>query len=364
MSPAASSLAAAVPGLTRSDPRSPGITRERSREGFRYRDQSGTEVTQPEALQRIGALAIPPAWTNVWISPDPLGHIQATGVDSRGRTQYRYHQLWRQQRDAQKFLHMLRFASVLPALRAATVEDLARAGLDRDRVAASAVRLIDLGLFRIGGEKYAELDHHYGATTLEKRHVTVTRDGMMFDYVAKEGKRRAIAVTDEVVLPTVRALVHSDNGLDTLFSYQRGGNWRVLHSHDVSDYIAARARGHFTAKEFRTWNATVLMAVALANAAPPPSARSRTRVIAASIREVAGWLGDTPAVARKSYIDPQLISRYESAGELPAIPSVPVALPAPAEAEIAVAALLADPNDRTPEQGRGKTAEQAPAGGR
>jgi DNA topoisomerase IB len=302
------------------------------------------EVTQPEALQRIGALAIPPAWTDVWISPDPVGHIQATGVDSRGRTQYRYHQLWREQRDAQKFLHMLRFASVLPTLRAATVADLARAGLDRDRVAASAVRLIDLGLFRIGGERYAELDHHYGAATLEKRHVTVTRDGMMFDYIAKEGKRRAITVTDEAVLPTVRALARNDNGLDTLFSYQHGGNWRVLRSHDVSEYIAARAGGHFTAKEFRTWNATVLMALALANAAPSRAARSRERVIAASVREVAGWLGDTPAVARKSYVDPQLISRYESAGELPAIPSVPVALPAPAGAEIAVAAFLAAPS--------------------
>jgi DNA topoisomerase-1 len=344
MRPGASSLVAAVPGLTRSDPRSRGIIRERSREGFRYRDPSGAEVTQRDALQRIGALAIPPAWANVWISPDPTGHIQATGMDTRGRTQYRYHQLWREQRDAQKFVHMLRFASVLPTLRSAAVEDLARAGLDRDRVAASAVRLIDLGLFRIGGEKYAELDHHYGATTLEKRHVTLRRDGMMFDYIAKEGKRRAITVTDEVVLPTVRALADSDNGLDTLFNYQHGGNWRVLHSHDVSNYIAARAGGHFTAKEFRTWNATVLMALALANAAPPRAGKTRARVIAGSIREVAGWLGDTPAVARKSYIDPQLISRYESAGELPAIPSVPVALPAPAEAEIAVAALLAAPS--------------------
>jgi DNA topoisomerase I len=344
MSPGASSLAAAVPGLTRSDPRGPGITRERDRGGFRYRDPSGTEVTRWEALQRIGALAIPPAWTNVWISPDPLGHIQATGVDSRGRTQYRYHQQWREQRDVQKFLHMLRFAGVLPALRAATVEDLARGGLDRDRVAAGAVRLIDLGLFRIGGEKYAELDHHYGAITLEKRHVTVTRDGMMFDYIAKEGKRRAITVTDQVVLPTVRALARSDNGLGTLFSYQHGGSWRILHSHDVGNYIAARAGGHFTAKEFRTWNATVLMALSLAKAPPSQAARSRARVIAASVREVAGWLGDTPAVARKSYIDPQLISRYESAGELPAIPSAPVALPAPAEAEIAVATLLTAPD--------------------
>jgi DNA topoisomerase IB len=220
------------------------------------------------------------------------------------------------------------------------VEDLARGGLDRDRVAASAVRLIDLGLFRLGGEKYAELDHHYGATTLEKRHVTLTRDSMMFDYIAKEGKHRAITLTDEAVLPTVRALARSDNGLDTLFSYQHGSSWRILHSHDVSNYIAVRAGGHFTAKEFRTWNATVLMALALANAEPAPAARRRERVIAASVREVAGWLGDTPAVTRKSYIDPQLISRYESVGELPTIPAVPVALPAPAEAEIAVAALL------------------------
>jgi DNA topoisomerase IB len=236
---------------------------------------------------------------------------------------------------------MLRFARVLPALRAATVEDLARGDLDRDRVAASAVRLIDLGLFRLGGEKYAELDHHYGATTLEKRHVTVTRDGMVFDYIAKAGKHRAITVTDRAVLPTVRALARSDNGLDTLFSYQHGGGWRVLHSHDVGSYIAARAGGHFTAKEFRTWNATVLMALALANAAPARAARGRDRVIVAGVREVAAWLGDTPAVARKSYIDPQLIARYESVGELPTIPAAPVALPAPAEAEIAVAALLA-----------------------
>jgi DNA topoisomerase IB len=337
----ASSAAAAVPGLVRSNLRSPGIIRARSREGFRYRDPSGADVTQGETLLRIAALAIPPAWKNVWISPDPLGHIQATGVDSRGRTQYRYHQLWREQRDAQKFAHMLRFASALPALRAASLHDLRRRGLDRDRVIAGAVRLIDLGLFRIGGERYAELDHHYGATTLEKRHVTVTRDGMMFDYIAKGGKHRAIAITDKVVLPTVRALASSDNGLDTLFCYEHGSAWHILHSHDVSSYIAARAGAHFTAKEFRTWNATVLMALVLANAGPSPTARSRTSVIAASVREVAGWLGDTPSVARKSYIDPRLISRYESDGELAAIPALPTVLPAPAEAEIAVAALLA-----------------------
>ena len=142
-------------------------------------------------------------------------------MDSRGRTQYRYHQLWREQRDTQKFAHMLRFASALPALRTTTLQDLKRRHLDRDRVVAGAVRLIDLGLFRIGGEKYAELDHHYGATTLEKRHVRVTRDGLMFDYIAKEGKHRAVAIHDEAVLPTVRALSRSGNGLDALFCWSR-----------------------------------------------------------------------------------------------------------------------------------------------
>ncbi len=337
--------AAAVPGLVRSDLRGPGITRARGQEGFRYLYPSGADVTDEQTLLRIGALAIPPAWKNVWISPDPLGHIQATGVDRRGRTQYRYHQLWREQRDALKFGHMLRFAGALPALRTGTLRDLKGRGLGRDRVVAGVVRLIDLGLFRIGGEKYAELDHHYGATTLEKRHVRVTREGMVFDYIAKEGRRRSITVTDKAVLPTVRALASSDNGLDTLFCWEHAGAWHTLHSHDVSNYIAARAGAHFTAKEFRTWNATVLMALALANAGPSPTARSRKNVIAASVREVAGWLGDTPSVARTSYIDPGLISRYESDGELPTIPVLPAALPAAAEAEIAVAALLATAAD-------------------
>src|SRR5215467_6064599 len=190
------SAQAAVAGLVRSDLRGPGITRVPGRGGFRYIDLSGADITNDDTLQRIRALRIPPAWKDVWISPNPLGHIQATGVDSRGRTQYRYHQLWREQRDAQKFEHMLQFAGVLPALRAAALDDLSRRGLHRRRVTASAVRLIDLGLFRIGGERYAELDHHYGVATLEKRHVKIKRDGAVFDYLAKEGKRRAIMVSD------------------------------------------------------------------------------------------------------------------------------------------------------------------------
>ena len=339
---------AAVSGLTRSDPHGPGITRE---PGGRYHDPDGAEITDPRTLRRIRVLAIPPAWRDVWISADPLGHIQATGIDSRGRTQYRYHALWREQRDAQKFTHMLRFAAALPALRAATLHDLRRRGLGRDRVAAGAVRLIDLGLFRLGGERYAELDHHYGATTLEKRHVRFTRDGMLFDYVAKEGKRREITIADRAVLPTVRALARSDNGLEALFSWQHGINWLPLRSSEVTSYIALHAGGHFTAKEFRTWNATVLMALMLADAesslpgAGRRAPRGREGVIAASVREVARWLGDTPVVARASYIHPALIRRYSSEGRLPGIPVGPARLPAAPDAEAAVAAFLAtDPS--------------------
>jgi DNA topoisomerase-1 len=168
----------------------------------------------------------------------------------------------------------------------------------------------------------------------------VTRDGLTFDYIAKEGKHRALAITDEAVLPTVRALARSGNGLDALFCWEDGGTWHNLRSHDVSSYIATRAGGHFTAKEFRTWNATVLMGLVLANTEPAPTARTRARVIAAGVREVAAWLGDTPSVTRASYIDPRLISRYEADGQVP-VPALPAVLPAAAEAEAAVAALLA-----------------------
>ena len=169
----------------------------------------------------------------------------------------------------------------------------------------------------------------------------MTRDGVTFDYIAKEGKRRTITVPDEEVRAVVRALIRSDNGLDTLFGVEQDGIWRPLRSHEVSSYIATNAGGHFTAKEFRTWNATVLMALLLANADPASTARGRKSAIVAGVRGVADWLGDTPTVARSSYIDPRVIIRYESDGQLAAIPRLPAVLPTAAEAEIAVAALLA-----------------------
>jgi DNA topoisomerase I len=334
--------AAAVAGLHRSDPRLPGITREPGDGGFRYTDPAGAPVTDAATLARIAALVIPPGWTRVWISPDPAGHIQATGTDTRGRLQYRYHERWRAQRDAEKFDHMLRFAGALPGLRAAIRRDLRGRGLGRDRVTAGAVGLVDQGLFRIGGERYAELDHHYGVATLLKSHVAVVRGAVAFDYVAKEGKRRTITIADPALVPAVRSLARSDNGLEALFAWQRADTWHVLHSHDVSDYIATRSGGHYTAKEFRTWNATVLMALLLAGAEPAATDRQRTRAVAAGIRGVAMWLGDTPAVARSSYVDPRLVARYQADGELPTIPAGPAVLPVAPEAELAVAALLAE----------------------
>ncbi|HXZ63174.1 MAG TPA: DNA topoisomerase IB [Streptosporangiaceae bacterium] len=332
---------AAVPGLNRSDVRGPGLARVRAGTGFRYLGADGAEISDSDTLRRIRALALPPAWTGVWISPDALGHIQATGIDSRGRTQYRYHELWRQQRDEQKYEHMLRFAAALPRLRDTTLRDLGRRPLDRGRVAAAAVRLMDLGLFRLGGERYAELDHHYGAVTLEKHHVTIRRDGLHFDYVGKEGKERAITVTDAAVLPTVRALARADNGLSALFCFRGARSaWYPMHSHDVSAYIADNSGGHFTAKEFRTWNATLLMALLLAAAGPPASERAARTAIRESIRGVAQWLGDTPTVARASYIDPRIVSYYES-GNLARVPIQPARLPVDESAEQAVAALLA-----------------------
>ena len=312
-----------------------------ARRELRVSRPSGAVITDARALDRISALAIPPAWKDVWISADPLGHIQATGVDSRGRTQYRYHPLWRQQRDIQKFEHMLRFAGALPALRAATLHDLGRRGLDRGRVAASAVRLIDLGLFRLGGERYAELDHHYGAATLQKRHVRVQRGGVVFDYVAKEGKHRAITVTDPAVLRTVRTLARSDNGLDPLFCWA-GGRHLAHAAFSRRQRLHRRARRRPLHGEgiphLERHRADGIAAGERGTAGTPRQARS---VITASIRQVASWLGDTPAVARSSYIDPRLISRYESEGGLPSIPVLPAELPATAAAEAAVAALLA-----------------------
>src|SRR3954471_7013468 len=196
-----------MPRLRRADCSSAGIQRRRRGKGFEYIDQDGTRLTDEETLERIRSLAIPPAWEDVWICPFPMGHIQATGIDARGRKQYRYHDKWRERRDQQKFDEMIEFARALPGMRRRVTEDLAREGMTRERVLACAVRLLDRGFFRVGGEDYAAENESYGLATIHKRHVKLLRGGVLrFDYPAKSGQRRIQSIVDPEVFEVVAAL--------------------------------------------------------------------------------------------------------------------------------------------------------------
>jgi len=241
-----------VSRLRRADCSSPGIVRRRRGRGFEYLDPDGGRVDDAETLERIRALVIPPAWTDVWICLDPDGHLQAVGTDAAGRRQYRYHERWRQRRDQQKFDEMLSFAHALPRLRETAAHDLRGDGPRREL--ACAVRLLDRGFFRVGGEEYADGNGSYGLATLEKRHVELAGDGaLVFDYPAKSGKRRLQAVLDPEVYEVVAALRR-----------RRGQRLFAIRSADINAYIKDAAGGDFSAKDFRTWHATVLAAVALA----------------------------------------------------------------------------------------------------
>ncbi len=296
--------------LRRSDCSGPGFRRRRAGRGFTYYDASGARITDAEVLARIRGLVIPPAWTDVWICPDPRGHIQATGVDARGRRQYRYHDIWRQHRDREKFDHMLEFAHALPGLRAAVGEHLRVEDLTRERVLACATRLLDLGFFRIGTEGYAEENQTYGLATMHKRHVRIEGDVVTFDYASKSGKRRVQSVVDPDVLAVVQALKRRRGGKPELLAWRQDGKWNDVRSPDINAYVKECTGGEFTAKDFRTWNATVLAAVALAVSVHATSPTGRKRAITRAVKEVAHYLGNTPAVCRTSYIDPRVIDRY------------------------------------------------------
>lgn len=260
-------------------------------------------------LERIRTLAIPPAWSDVWICPWPNGHIQAVGTDAAGRRQYRYHDAWRRRRDAEKFDRMLELAATLPALRTAVSEALAGSGLERQRVLALGVRLLDIGMFRIGGEEYAEAHETYGLATLERRHVVVRKGVAVFDYAAKGGKQRLLAVTDPLVVDLVGQLKRRRGGGDELLAWRDGRRWVDVRSEDLNDYIKDVTGGPFSAKDFRTWSASLLAAVRCAEFAV--SAGTGRRPVAAIVRDVADALGNTPAVCRKSYIDPRVLDRFE-----------------------------------------------------
>lgn len=355
--------------LRRSDPHRPGYTRRRRGRGFSYHDRTGAALTDPAELARIRSLAIPPAWREVWISPDPRGHIQAVGTDAAGRRQYRYHDVWRAQRDAAKFDHVLEVGACLPKVREIVAGHLQGRGLTRNRVMATAVRLLDVGCFRIGGEEYASGDEAtFGLATLRREHVSVRRDGARFCYPAKGGVQRILDVRDDDVRSVVRTLLRRDSAHPDLLAYRDGAGWCDVRSADINGYLREVSGIDISAKDFRTWNGTVLAAVVLAAdelavAAPLGSPRpstgsgdrpgpgtgpsdrpgpgagsaehtrsagasaryarataasvrrtrsavSRRRAVGRTMREVAEYLGNTPAVAKASYVDPRVVDLF------------------------------------------------------
>jgi DNA topoisomerase-1 len=301
-----------MPRLRRADCSGPGITRRRRGRGFEYLDDEGNRIDEDEVLERIRELVIPPAWGNVWICPYPLGHIQAVGTDAAGRRQYIYHRAWRERRDQEKFDEMIRFARALPEIRRTAEGHLRRRGLVRERVLACAVRLLDRGFFRIGTEDYAETNQTYGLATMHRKHARLGPGGTItFDYVSKGGKRRVQSVVDRDVYRVVEALKRRRGRSPELLAYKVNGRWLDVRSDDINDYIKAVSDDDFSAKDFRTWNATVLAAVALAvSGGVAASKAGRRRAISRAIGEVAHYLGNTPAVCRASYIDPRVFDRY------------------------------------------------------
>ncbi|MDA0185056.1 DNA topoisomerase IB [Solirubrobacter phytolaccae] len=299
--------------LRRTDCSGPGIMRKRAGRGFAYYDD-GQLVDDAEVLARIRELGIPPAWRDVWICPYANGHLQATGIDAAGRKQYRYHEEWRTRRDAEKFDDMVRFAKALPALRARVEADLASSDkLTRERVLACAVRLLDRGFFRIGTEEYAVTNASYGLATIRKEHVRIENGQMVFDYPAKSGQRRLQGVVDPLALDIVGALKRRRGGGPELLAFKAGSQWCDLRSDDINAYLKEATGGDFSAKDFRTWSATVLASVALAVSGEAHGTQtSRKRAVTRAIKETARYLGNTPAVCRASYIDPRIFDAYDS----------------------------------------------------
>jgi len=298
--------------LRRSDPSAPGYMRVRHAHGFAYLDSSGSPIADPQTLARIHALVIPPAWRDVWICPDPLGHLQATGVDAAGRRQYLYHELWREQQDHVKFEHMEHFARALPEMRESLLATMGHGReLDRGRVLACAIRLLDVGMFRVGSDVYEKEDGHLGLSTIAKNNVSITADGILFDYVAKEGVRQVHLVQDPPCVEVVSALKRRRGGGAHLLAFRERGAWHQVHAHLINERLKALIGDSFSAKNFRTWNGTLLAAVSVASTGGEVrSERARQRVIAQAARDVAEVLGNTPAVARSSYIDPRVFDRY------------------------------------------------------
>lgn len=297
--------------LRRSDLSKPGIARKRRGKGFAYQDPEGNRLSDPDTVARIKELVIPPAWKKVWISPYPNGHIQAVGTDAAGRRQYLYHEAWQQERAEEKFDRVLELSEQLPLWRARVAKDLARRGLTRERVLAVALRLLDRGYFRAGGEQYAEEHESYGMATLQCSHVTVRRHAVEFDFPAKSGVQRTVEIEDAEIVRAVRALMRRPDRTERLLVCRTGSAWVDIRSDDLNARFKEMVGDEYTVKDLRTWHGTVLAAAAFADADPPVSQRVVKRVTSAVMKEVAEELGNTPAVARGSYVDPRVVTGYE-----------------------------------------------------
>ncbi|MFI7448899.1 DNA topoisomerase IB [Nonomuraea sp. NPDC049714] len=291
--------------LKPSDQNEPGIVRRRRGRGFSYHYPDGSQVRDQAVLDRIKALVIPPAWTEVWICASADGHLQAAGTDAAGRRQYRYHDEWRQQQDEAKFERVMELAERLPAFRKTVDEQLRGRGLTRQRVLAAAARLLDIGFFRVGGESYDS----YGLATLRMEHVTCSNGTITCSYPAKGDIPREIEVADAGACRVIRSL-KSLRADGELLRFRNGAGWADVRSDDINDYLRETV-GDFTAKDFRTWHATVLAAVGLAVSKEAATETARKRAITRVMREVAEYLGNTPTVARASYVDPRVIEAYE-----------------------------------------------------
>lgn len=289
----------------------PGITRRRSGGGFSYRSADGAKISDRTELARIRGLAIPPAWTDVWIAPRADAHLQATGRDAAGRKQYRYHEDFLAAREAAKFEHLVAFAEVLPRIRERTAADLRRRGLPREKILAAVVRLLETTLIRIGNETYARTNRSYGLTTLRNRHVVVAGEAMRFRFTGKSGKSWRLKVADRRLARVIRSCQHLPG--QRLFQYlDEEGQPHVIESADVNAYLREITGRNVTAKDFRTWAGTVLAALALHEFGPADSPTKAKRAVSSAVKAVASKLGNTPAVCRRSYIHPIVLDVFES----------------------------------------------------
>lgn len=287
----------------------PGIRRKRAGKSFRYIGLDGKPITNQAELDRIKALGIPPAYQDVWICPDPNGHIQATGRDARGRKQYRYHQRWRETRDEDKYNRMLAFSAALPKIRERVAQDLARPGLPREKVLATVVRLLETTAIRVGNEEYARQNKSFGLTTMRDRHVKIEGSRLHFRFRGKSGKKHTIDLQDKRLARIVKQCQELP-GQD-LFQYiDEQGQRQDVTSSDVNAYLHEITGQEFTAKDFRTWAGTVLCAVALEEIGAFETSKQAKRNIVEAVKAVAERLGNTPAVCRKSYIHPAVLEGY------------------------------------------------------